>query len=271
MCEWCTKHGEGKKWYLNVKNYSKELAAKNPDTERYMEEFIRDVEKIIGTSNKFYWAIKLPLLGRVLKWWDSQDIKKFHFGQVIPLEDAKKIMDIASPIAKVSCVCRRMSRGLNEKTCICTGLFLDYLKEWPDYTRGGIDYISKNEAIELLEKGYKKGFVQSVWNVSSPYVASICQCEYPTCQGLRLRLDKDLRYVFLKSEYMAEINIDKCNGCKKCLTKCQFKAISYSPELEKSFIDPEKCYGCGLCRSACESNAITLIDRNKITKLKNSW
>ena len=25
MCQFCTKHGEGKKWYLQMKNYSDEL------------------------------------------------------------------------------------------------------------------------------------------------------------------------------------------------------------------------------------------------------
>jgi hypothetical protein len=25
MCEFCTEHGEGKKWYLQMKNYAKEL------------------------------------------------------------------------------------------------------------------------------------------------------------------------------------------------------------------------------------------------------
>jgi hypothetical protein len=31
MCEFCVKHGEGKKWYLNVKNYSNDLLS---DTRR---------------------------------------------------------------------------------------------------------------------------------------------------------------------------------------------------------------------------------------------
>ena len=26
MCEFCTAHGEGKKWYLEMKNYAEELA-----------------------------------------------------------------------------------------------------------------------------------------------------------------------------------------------------------------------------------------------------
>lgn len=25
MCEFCTEHGEGKKWYLEMKNYADEL------------------------------------------------------------------------------------------------------------------------------------------------------------------------------------------------------------------------------------------------------
>ena len=30
MCEFCTEHGEGKKWYLQMKNYSKELEHEEP-------------------------------------------------------------------------------------------------------------------------------------------------------------------------------------------------------------------------------------------------
>jgi len=25
MCDWCQQHGDGKKWYLNVKNFSKDF------------------------------------------------------------------------------------------------------------------------------------------------------------------------------------------------------------------------------------------------------
>lgn len=28
MCDWCTKHGAGKKRYMNARNYSNELAYK---------------------------------------------------------------------------------------------------------------------------------------------------------------------------------------------------------------------------------------------------
>ena len=29
MCEFCSQHGEGKKWYLTMRNYSRELWEQN--------------------------------------------------------------------------------------------------------------------------------------------------------------------------------------------------------------------------------------------------
>ena len=37
MCEFCTQHGEGKKWYLQAKNYSQELL--NEERKRFMTDF----------------------------------------------------------------------------------------------------------------------------------------------------------------------------------------------------------------------------------------
>ncbi len=41
MCEWCTKQGAGKKWYMNAKYYSAEVA----------KELDRDKEQGCGRSS----------------------------------------------------------------------------------------------------------------------------------------------------------------------------------------------------------------------------
>ena len=43
MCEFCTKHGEGKKWYLQMRNYSREWlkAPLTPDEEPFLESRTR--------------------------------------------------------------------------------------------------------------------------------------------------------------------------------------------------------------------------------------
>ena len=44
MCEFCTKHGEGKKWYEIMENYSRELL-NDPGRRTYIEQFVPRVRK----------------------------------------------------------------------------------------------------------------------------------------------------------------------------------------------------------------------------------
>ena len=47
MCEFCIKHGEGKKWYLNVKNYSEELV-NDVNRRAYVKDFFHGVYETEG-------------------------------------------------------------------------------------------------------------------------------------------------------------------------------------------------------------------------------
>jgi len=115
MCKWCMKHGAGGKWYMNAKNYSDELA-KELDVDSYLEEQWKNFEqvfwKIMGISSiGLGYKLQMPIIGQVLRWnaekmihSESKNRKPIradgHFGQVIPLEDAKIILSelAAEPI-----------------------------------------------------------------------------------------------------------------------------------------------------------------------------
>ena len=62
MCEFCTKHGEGKKWYLQMKNYSRELL---------LEELSAAQQGIVGAKTRFEWnnlfleSFVMPAVGAV--------------------------------------------------------------------------------------------------------------------------------------------------------------------------------------------------------------
>ncbi|TFF89247.1 MAG: hypothetical protein EU549_01310, partial [Promethearchaeota archaeon] len=68
MCEYCLKHGAGKKWYLNAQNYKlDQLGESEEDMVNYLEEqwmqfetvFIR---KIMGFSSKdLGYKMKMPI------------------------------------------------------------------------------------------------------------------------------------------------------------------------------------------------------------------
>jgi NAD-dependent dihydropyrimidine dehydrogenase PreA subunit len=279
MCDWCLKHGDGKKWYLNVKNYSKELLKDEAVIESIIKYF-QNTENIVGMAP--YMMEGLLSLRTDEEFSDlAENVRRMieevspHRGQVVPIEDVKEIVDLAGPMARIACVCRRMLRAsFDEKTCILVGpAYLEYAKEWPDFTRG-VEYLSKEEVLELMARFDEKGYVHTFWmDVPFPIVMGFCNCEYPTCAALRYRrnLGDWFNFFLRKAEYVATIDYDKCLGCGKCVVRCQFSALTFSPYLEKAILDMKKCFGCGLCRNACPVGAIKLVPRAEVPAVRNLW
>jgi len=280
VCDWCLKHGEGKKWYLNVKNYS--------------GDFLKD-KAVIESAIKFFQNTEImtgmapPMVEEALNLKSDEEFSAMassveemiknlspHQGQVVPIEDVREIIKLAGPMARVACVCRRMLRAsFDEKTCIIVGpVYLEYAKEWPDFTRGGIEYLSKEEVLELMEDFDRKGYVHTFWkDMLSPAVMGFCNCEFPTCAALRYRrnLGDWLNFFLRKAEYVAMIDYDKCTGCGRCISRCQFSALTLSPYLGKAILDMKRCAGCGLCRNVCEEGAIKLVPRTEVPAVRNLW
>ncbi len=54
----------------------------------------------------------------------------------------------------------------------------------------------------------------------------------------------------------AEIDEEKCSGCRICNNLCPYLAIRFDEEKKVSVINEALCKGCGTCVAACPSNAI---------------
>jgi MinD superfamily P-loop ATPase len=52
-----------------------------------------------------------------------------------------------------------------------------------------------------------------------------------------------------------EIDLEKCNQCKKCAEICRFRAIAVLGDTVLTF--PELCHSCGGCMAVCPEGAIT--------------
>ena len=274
MCQWCIDHGAGKKWYLNTTNYiTKELFDSKKEIQTAADMFFRDSERMFGIDvKKGFPHLNKPILGKIVGRSIRSTLEKRETGQVIPLDDAKAILNNANMAALVPCVCRQSQLGITEANyCLPFTYLMDYGKEWPDFSRGGINYISIEEAKEIVEKAVHKGFVISVYGFPVPFVGGICMCEYPACMALKSRLDYGLDYVIRKAEIVVKHDIDKCTGCGKCIDKCQFGAIIKSRTLGKALFNIEECFGCGVCLHACEQNAIDLVPREQDPAVKGAW
>ena len=264
MCEFCIKHGEGKKWYLNAKNYSQELYIKLK-VEKFAREFIEDFEKwLVLSLNRLDRLNSYPrAIQNIAKGFSIIYQKKVHYGQVVPIEDIEKILNLIDTVIRFTCICRKVSAGKERRDCIGISINankgLKELVEYPDYSKE-FEVLDKESAIKLFREFEEKGLYHSVWTFKTPFIAGICNCDSRNCLSYRARTVMKLP-VFFKAEYVANIDLQRCKGCRNCQKFCQFGAVSYSLSYKKCFVNKKICYGCGICGVVCKEGALKLLDR----------
>lgn len=255
MCEFCTQHGEGKKWYLNAENYSRDLLEQDQRRE-YIAEFINSFEqRIPKTVRQMETVSRTPLRGS-MSMLLTRSQKKSHFGQVVPLEEIEKIFKLVEGVVRLPCVCRKVTTG-NRNARYCYGLNLDArLRDSLDDS-SNLEILSTDEALDSVKKLDKDGLVHSVWTFKTPYIGGLCNCDQD-CMAYRVTHERRYFQNMFRAEYVALIDPEVCNGCKACIRQCQFGALRYSAVNKKVLVDPRACFGCGVCRAVCHHNAITL-------------
>ena len=276
MCEFCTKHGEGKIWYLKMENYSKELL-----NLANRKEFIKDL--ILTFEEKMNYAVKklenlnnskLPIsVKNFIKNIALRKQKKLHYGQIVPIEDVEKLLEFTDKVTFLTCACRKVTRGKEKKYCF--GLSVppadipeEILKKYPNSVES-LEVLDKTEALKIIKEFDRKGLYHSVWTFKTPYIGGLCNCDMD-CLAFRVRQYLNFP-AFFKSEYVGSIDEDNCKGCRNCQKFCQFGAINFSFYSRKCYINREICTGCGVCRNVCEQNAIKLEERRKIPQLSKNW
>ncbi len=248
MCEFCAEHGEGKRWYLSMKNYSRELLA-DPQRRNHIAAFFKDFEHSVAGSLSMLDSIQaLPFVPDVVSKIATSRQKKGHFGQVVPIEDVDKILDQMTSVVRLPCVCRSLTTGRREVR-YCYGLNLDpagLVTQYPDFDNN-LEWLAVADARSAIHGLDKEGLVHSVWTFDTPFIGGLCNCDQD-CMAYRMQVGTGMMQVFFAADYVAAIDWDKCTGCKLCRGQCPFGAIRYTATQDKCQIDANLCYGCGVCR-----------------------
>lgn len=281
MCEFCLKHGEGKKWYLQAANYSDDLLS-DVRRRRFIKKFFTKTDEIENSARKLDSLDKAPaiikaLIGRLI----TGKMKKQHFGQVVPIEDIERIFDFVNSIVRVACLCRHALLGGEHRYCYGVsispsgGTFGEILKgvdnsflNGPD--NSAMETLTKDQAIAAFRDHEKQGLCHTVWTFGTPFIAGICNCDRADCLAMRCTVTSQIPVMF-RAEYVADVDRDKCTGCRQCMRLCQFGAISYSAANKKITIDQKRCFGCGICRSLCLTGAVHLENRTDVPAAANLW
>jgi len=277
MCEFCTQHGEGEKWYLNVRNYATELLH-DPGRLSMIRNFYREtVEKgnvTIGRMEMLYQ--RNPKVLNRIKDAYAREMKAVHYGQVLPLEEVVQVLSLCNTAVRLPCGCRWAFDRKEKRVCfgISFGgtqwfneLDTDYFGE-PDV--GHIDDIDREKAVDIIKDLDRQGMVHSIWTFQTPFIGAICNCELKSCLAMRATVGIRMPLMF-KAEGVALVEAEKCTGCRECMHMCQFNAIEFREADNRSLIKEDRCFGCGVCRNACPENAIRLTDRTAHPLASSLW
>jgi NADPH-dependent glutamate synthase beta subunit-like oxidoreductase/formate hydrogenlyase subunit 6/NADH:ubiquinone oxidoreductase subunit I len=167
---------------------------------------------------------------------------------VIPVEDAISMEDQSVPVEHIShwldkydgkyaaspCSCR-LSRSIHDENagddfhdwCIAVGDMADYVVE----TNKGGRYITKEEALEILQKAEDNGFVHEITNIDGENkIFAICNCNVNVCYALRMSQLFNTPNLN-RSAYVAKVDKDKCVACGRCVEYCPAGAVKLGRKL----------------------------------------
>lgn len=281
MCEFCHKHGEGKKWYLRAENYSEDLLH-DVRRRRFIKEFFSDPERLRSELEKVEKLDRAPALVRraVIRAVSNRQ-KRVHFGQVVPIEDLERILEFVNTVVRLPCICRKVTLGREQRYCYGVSLSPGNEKRFrifdgldksffagPDTS--GFEALPPEDALRSFREHEREGLCHTVWTFHTPFIGGLCNCDRSDCIAMKTTVTHELPVMF-RAEYVAKIDPEACNGCRQCMRFCQFGAISYSAASEKSVVDARRCYGCGICRAACSREAVSLLDRSAVPSVATLW
>ncbi|GAB4485240.1 MAG: hypothetical protein OHK006_11040 [Thermodesulfovibrionales bacterium] len=269
MCEFCTKHGDGKVWYKNSANYAQDLVA-DLNRRRYISGFFEHtiqegfetlgrLETIFRKKGRLPEKVRQALLDRA---------RTEHFGQVLPIEEIRTLVLKAAAVVRMPCACR-WATDRKELRC-CYGISFGPEHWYRDIDMGyfgipphaGLETLSRDEAVRQMERMEERGAIHTIWTLMTPFIGSVCNCSLGDCLALRTITGIGVE-TMARAESVAQVDESICTGCGLCAERCQFRAVSAKKNEagSVSVIDPHACFGCGLCRNSCAERAILLVPR----------
>jgi len=189
--------------------------------------------------------------------------------EVLDWEKASEIIRQAPFVHVTLCSCRHKASLLGKacarpiETCLTLGG--DTLSKL-----GMARQISHAEALDILAQAKTNGLMQVCDNVQRrpAFICNCCSCCCGMVQAIR---NFNLRHAIATSNWIMQVDLEKCTGCGKCIKICPVQAISLEigDKLGKhrswAVLDEGLCLGCGVCASACPNSGVTFKARPQRT------
>ncbi len=164
----------------------------------------------------------------------------------------------------MNCICKQGKDLIGEK-CGVTDLRETCLlfpgMDLSSFKPGTVRPISKEEAQDILRRAEEEGLVIQPSNSQNPEF--VCCCCGDCCAVLTAAKRFPEPVKLFATNYYAEVDLETCTGCEKCVDRCQMEAINMVDG--KAIVDLNRCIGCGLCIPVCEEGSRRLTRKEKET------
>jgi len=95
----------------------------------------------------------------------------------------------------------------------------------------------------------------------------MCNCCGCCCGMLKAINTLGLPHAVVTSNWIMEVDPEKCKGCGRCVKACPINAVhlqevdGVARKRKRAICNEELCLGCGVCYQACKSGGIRLKPR----------
>ena len=119
--------------------------------------------------------------------------------------------------------------------------------------------VTKEEVLEILKKAADAGLVHGFENSIDGGV-TICNCDPHYCLYLdsMLKMPDPVPRGHQISNYIREIDEEKCVKCGLCAKVCPIEALEFKKDEKELIFHEERCMGCGVCAHKCPKGAINM-------------
>ena len=120
------------------------------------------------------------------------------------------------------------------------------------------------EGLDLLAEAQENDLIQFGENTqrNPNFICNCCGC---CCEAMIAQRRFAILNPVHTSNYMPQVDTDKCNGCAKCVNVCPVEAMGlasandpHRPKKKQAKLNESLCLGCGVCVRACDRDGVRL-------------
>lgn len=187
---------------------------------------------------------------------------------VLDYERASEVAKTAFAVGVGTCYCRHKMAHLDRACQAPLQNCLTFNATAASLIRHGFARpIDSSRALDILQEAQGHGLVQFGDNVRQR-VSFICNCCRCCCEAMIAARKLAFLHPVHTTNFIAEVDASRCNGCKRCLEACPVDALSLTPapdekhpDRQLAVRDEDTCLGCGVCVKACARGALKLAAR----------